>query len=114
VWMMAGPPTKQIRPLRALISRMVPASSRITSCLGFSGESELVVNPKISLPLPRSTGVIRTPARPTTTRSPAWTSLTGTARAAPPAITTPQSISISSTDTHRPPNRTAVGWLVVV
>ena len=93
---------------------MVPASSRITWCLGFSGESELVVKPKTSLPRPRSTGTMRTPARPTTTASPARTSLTGTARAAPFAITTPQSISMSSTTTHPPATRTEVGWLVVV
>jgi len=82
--------------------------------LGLLRESELVVKPKTSLPLPRSTGLKADPGPATTTWSPARTSVTGTARAAPAAITTPQSISMSSTVTHSPPMSTAVGWLVEV
>ena len=98
------------------MARIVSATARRLTALGFSLETFDPMNPKRVESRGRSSGTTRTPAWPTTIGRPSVTSVIATHRADLAATSTaiPQSISWSATSTQRPPSRTWVRWLVVL
>ena len=103
VWTIAGPPTSAILPPLDLISLISDATSLIMLIIGFSDETSLFINSNTPcLPLDLCGGVIFTPSRPTTIKSPFLISAIGLQDAvfASSSITIKQSISISFTRIH--------------
>ncbi len=100
----------------ARVARIVSTTPSMLTDLGFSLETVELMKPNGPTSRDRSIGCTRTPACPTTIGMPTATWIIGRQRALPAARSTtiPQSISWSSTPTHRPPRRTSVGWLVVL
>ncbi len=104
-----------MRPPEVRICFISSAIAPINTFLGFSAETSLAMNVKISVCRDRSSGVTRTPWWPTTTSMPGRAPWKTMQRARPALASTviAQSISMSSTGTHVPSMRTSVGRLLV-